>query len=70
MTSNLRFLLVAAAAVLVVVGALALREAYPSARAQTVPATGSFDAAIDQNAQRMLDEGRRIFRFDTYHDAV
>jgi hypothetical protein len=44
----------------------------PSAEAQQpVATTGSatssaFDAAINQNAQRMIEEGRRIFRFDTF----
>ena len=66
MTRNLRFLLVAAAVVFVAAGTLALREAFPFARTQAVPASASFDAAINQNAQRMLDEGRRIFRFDTF----
>ena len=29
---------------------------------------GNFDRAIAQNAQQMLDEGRRIFRYDTFGD--
>ena len=43
-----------------------------SAAQQPAPASapsekgGSFDSAIDQNARRMLEEGRRIFRFDTF----
>jgi hypothetical protein len=66
MTGNPRFLLGAAAVVFVAVGTLALRDASPSAQAPPVPASGSFDAAINQNAQRLLDEGRQIFRFDTF----
>ena len=58
MTRNLKFLLVAAAVVFVAAGTLVLRQAFPSAQAQPVPASGSFDAAINENAQRMLDEGR------------
>jgi Cytochrome c len=30
------------------------------------PALGEFDRAITQNAQQMLEEGRRIFRYDTF----
>jgi hypothetical protein len=33
------------------------------------PATsGPFDSAIEQNAKRMIEEGRRIFRYDTFGD--
>ena len=35
------------------------------ATAQAPPLT-EFDRVIGQNAQRMIDEGRRIFRFDTF----
>lgn len=40
-------------------------------RAQPQPAMTQkqgFDARIDSNAQQMLEEGRRIFRFDTFGD--
>jgi hypothetical protein len=30
--------------------------------------TDGFDSRIDSNAQRMLEEGRRIFRYDTFGD--
>ena len=66
MARNLKFAVVGAVIVFVAAVTLALREAFPSARAQPVPASGSFDESINQNAQRMLDEGRRIFRFDTF----
>ena len=66
MARNLRFLLVGVAIVFVVAGTLALREAFPSPQAQPVTTSGYFDAEINQNAQRMLEEGRRIFRFDTF----
>src|SRR5437764_4314835 len=38
--------------------------------AQKTPATGqaAFDAQIIANAQQMLEEGRQIFRFDTFGD--
>jgi hypothetical protein len=45
-----------------IVAIATLRQALPSAQ----PAATGFDATINQNAQRMLDEGRRIFRFDTF----
>jgi mono/diheme cytochrome c family protein len=32
------------------------------------PPLGAFDRAITQNAQQMLEEGRRIFRYDTFGD--
>jgi mono/diheme cytochrome c family protein len=40
---------------------------YHPASAQRA-ALGDFDRAIAQNAQQMLDEGRRIFRYDTFGD--
>jgi hypothetical protein len=42
-----------------------------AARTQGAPApvpAATFDATILQNAQNMLDEGRRTFRFDTFGD--
>src|SRR5215216_212465 len=66
MTRNLRCLLVGGVIVLVVAGTAAFREALPSAQAQPVPSSGSFDALINQNAQRLFEEGRRIFRSDTF----
>jgi len=35
---------------------------------QPPAATTAFDSAITQNAQRMIEEGRRIFRYDTFGD--
>lgn len=37
-------------------------------RAEMPQKTDGFDSRIDSNAQRMLDKGRRIFRFDTFGD--
>ena len=34
------------------------------------PPLGAFDRVITQNTQRMIEEGRRIFRFDTFGDAA
>src|SRR5829696_889438 len=50
-----------------VVGTLTLRERRVSAQAPPA-ATAPFDTTITQNAQRMIEEGRRIFRFDTFGD--
>ena len=41
------------------------QTAQPGAKSSPPP-TGSFDASIDQNGQRMIEEGRRIFRYDTF----
>jgi len=62
----IRIALVAGAIVLATVATATLRQASPPAHAQPAPATGTFHSTINQNAQRMLEEGRRIFRFDTF----
>jgi mono/diheme cytochrome c family protein len=38
------------------------------AQAPAPKASGPFDSTITQNAPRMLEEGRRIFRYDTFGD--
>jgi hypothetical protein len=50
----------------VVVGSAAW--ALEAARQQPAPAAAQqdFDAQIQNNAKRMLEEGRKIFRFDTF----
>ena len=62
--------LIAVAGAILLVTALAAwsRQASPSAQPRQPVSIGgsSFDATINQNAQRMLEEGRRIFRFDTF----
>ena len=68
-----RTLIVAAAIVLVTSATVTLQQAPPIGQ-QPVATTGAtasagpFDSVISQNAQRMIDEGRRIFRFDTFGD--
>ena len=64
MSRHVNVLLVGGAVALVIVGTAALRQA--SAAAQAQPAATGFDATINQNAQRLLAEGRRIFRYDTF----
>ena len=72
MSRAVRILIVAGAALLVTVVATAnLREPSSAQAQQPVPTTGSaaapsFDTTINQNAQRMLEEGRKIFRYDTF----
>jgi hypothetical protein len=64
--------LMVAGAILLVTGVATVRQAVPSAQTQqpTAPpptAQGaSFDNAINKNAQLMIEEGRRIFRYDTF----
>lgn len=60
-------LFVVAAMVLASVAAATLRQSAASAQTQAVT-SGSFDSTIAQNAQRMIEEGRKIFRFDTFGD--
>jgi hypothetical protein len=60
MPRHVKFLLVGAAVAFVILGTVALRQASPAAQAP--PAAAGFDATINQNAQRLLEEGRHIFR--------
>ena len=55
---------------LVIVGMLRspIRLAFGSPGTSTTGAHSGFDAAIDGNAERMVREGRQIFRFDTFGD--
>jgi hypothetical protein len=55
---------------LVAVGLIYVSER-TRARQQAMGQKGQgFDARIDSNAQQMLEEGRRIFRYDTFGDEV
>jgi len=51
----------------VALGALVLLGTHCSAHADGVASTG-FDKSIDNNAARMMGDGRQIFRFDTFGD--
>jgi hypothetical protein len=72
MSQATRVVIVTAAILLVTAATATRRQTSPVAQAQqpaaatASPESSSFDAAINQNAQRMLDEGRRIFRYDTF----
>lgn len=70
MSHAVRMLIVAGAILLVTAATATLRQASPSAQAPQPDATApdSFDSTITQNAQRSIEEGRRIFRFDTFGD--
>src|SRR5687768_9811734 len=65
MSRHVKLLLIGGVIVFVVIGALAFRQPSPAAVA---PLTGidDFDSVIERNAERMIEEGRRIFRFDTF----
>src|SRR5688572_18720271 len=65
MLSNVKSVLAVAVIVFFPAGTLALYQ-ISSAQVRQAETTGSFDSAIDQNAARMLKEGRHIFRFDTF----
>jgi hypothetical protein len=65
MLSNVKSVLAVAVIVFFPAGTLALYQ-ISSAQVRRAETTGSFDSAIDQNAARMLKEGRHIFRFDTF----
>src|SRR4030095_12029656 len=64
-TSHTRHLSKVSAVLLVV--AVAVIYVAQQGRAQKAQ-KGEFDSRIDANAQRMMEEGRRIFRFDTFGD--
>src|SRR5688572_6000843 len=66
MRRQVNVLLVVGVLAFVVVGVIALRHASPIARMGVVQPGGSFDSAINDNAERMIEEGRQIFRFDTF----
>lgn len=64
-------ILIGAVALVIVAGATAYRHTtataqVPTATTGTRDSSSSFDSTINQNAQRMLEEGRRTFRFDTF----
>ena len=72
MSRAVRALTVAPAILLLTAATGPFRSAEPSAQTAppgsraVAPPAGSFDAAINQNGQRLLEEGRRIFRYDTF----
>ncbi len=66
MRSNVKPLLTGAVLAFLAAGTFTLHWVLSARQMRPVATEGSFDARINQNAQRMLDEGRRIFRFDTF----
>ena len=65
MRHQMNVLLIGGVLVLVIVALIALRQASPVAQTGGVQ-PDSFDSAINDNAKRMIEEGRQIFRFDTF----
>lgn len=52
--------------ILGLLAAAVTRQATPSAQSSAPKPASPFDTAINQNAQRMMEEGRKIFRYDTF----
>jgi mono/diheme cytochrome c family protein len=67
MPNAVRILVVVGAVLLAIATTAALRQSAPPPQSQP-GATGPFDTTITHNAQRLIDEGRRIFRYDTFGD--
>jgi cytochrome c peroxidase len=65
MPRRVKLLLIGGVVLFLVIGASALRQ---TSRAAVAQLTGidDFDSVIDRNAERMIEEGRQIFRFDTF----
>jgi hypothetical protein len=63
MPSHVKLLLIARRPRLHCCWTVAFQQASPAAQAQPRGAGGPFDSTITQNAQRMIEEGRRISRF-------
>lgn len=73
MSNTVRLTIVAGAILLGAAASAWLRPAFSAPQAQQPVATtgssaSSFDSTIAQNAQRMIEEGRKIFRSDTFGD--
>jgi hypothetical protein len=64
----IHILVVGSVIVAATVATTSLREPEASAQTPTASAMGAFDSTIAQNAQRMIEEGRKVFRFDTFGD--
>ncbi len=68
LTANLRRVIVLL--LLITVAVVYQNQRSEAQRDAGTPQKTSFDNRIDSNAQQMLDEGRRIFRYDTFGDEV
>src|SRR5687768_5228897 len=64
----IQILVVGAVLVGATLATTSLREPEASAQTPAASAMGAFDSTITQNAQRMIEEGRKVFRFDTFGD--
>ena len=61
-------ILVVGAILFVTAATAALRQDALPPQPPPAASSGSFELAITKNAQRMIEEGRRIFRYDTFGD--
>jgi mono/diheme cytochrome c family protein len=68
MYHGVRILIVVGVILVVTTATATLRQASPPAPASNARSTGSFDSTITQHGQQMIEEGRRIFRYDTFGD--
>ena len=69
MSRHAKLLLACGVVALVIAGIFAFRQSLPAAQTPTRTVAGaSFDSSIDQHARKMIEEGRRIFRYDTFGD--
>jgi hypothetical protein len=70
MPHSLRTLGIVAVILTAAVAAVSVQQAQPQKPSTVGAITGdpSFDSTITRHAQEMLEEGRRIFRFDTFGD--
>jgi hypothetical protein len=68
MYHRVRILIVVGVILVVTTATATLRQSSPQRPPSSGGSTSSFDSTITQNAQRMIEEGRRIFRFDTFGD--
>ena len=66
MSYPVRILIAAGALLVGTAASVTVRQMSASAQTQRGAEADSFDSTINHNAQRMLDEGRRIFRYDTF----
>jgi hypothetical protein len=64
--ARLRFPVLLLVSCITVIGAVMARSA--ASAAQSPRPNAPFDTSITQHAQRMIDEGRRTFRYDTFGD--
>jgi mono/diheme cytochrome c family protein len=68
MVRPLRLTITAGAILLLAIAAASVRQPEVSAQVSQRAAAAPFDSEISKHAQRLIEEGRRIFRYDTFGD--